>query len=61
MKGDEATLNVSYTWTSAPESTGFVVMKQAKGKWIVSGTGGSGSGTVNGWASGQAAIGSSPR
>lgn len=47
MKGEEATLNVAYTFSSAPQSTGFVVMKQIKGKWIISFFGGSGSVSVS--------------
>jgi len=54
MKGDEATLNVAYTFAAGPQSTGFVVMKQMKGKWIVSSFGGSGSATVSAEVSGQA-------
>ena len=59
MKGEEATLNIAYTFASAPQSTGFAVMKQMKGKWIISSFGGSGSGTVSAGASGQADLGSS--
>jgi hypothetical protein len=59
MKGEEATLNVAYTFSSAPQSTGFVVMKQMKGKWVISSFGGSGSGSVSAEASGQADLGSS--
>lgn len=59
MKGDEATLNVAYTFASAPQSTGFVVMKQIKGKWVVSSFGGSGSATVSAEVSGQTDFGSS--
>lgn len=43
MKGDEATLNVAYTFEPASRSTGFVVMKQRKGNWSISSFGGSGS------------------
>ncbi|EKD21949.1 MAG: hypothetical protein ACD_87C00248G0002 [uncultured bacterium] len=59
MKGEEATLNVAYTFASAPQSTGFVVMKQMKGKWGISSFGGSGSGSVSAEASGQVDLGSS--
>jgi hypothetical protein len=57
MKGDEATLNVAYTFASGPPSTGFVVMKKMNGKWIFSSFGGSGSGSVNATASGSANLG----
>ena len=59
MKGEEATLNVAYTFASAPQSTGFVVMKQMNGKWAISSFGGSGSGSVSAEASGQVDLGSS--
>jgi hypothetical protein len=59
MKGEEATLNVAYTFASAPDSTGFVVMKRTKGKWSISSFGGSGSGSVSAEASGQVDLGSS--
>ncbi len=59
QKEDEATLNIEYTFASAPRSSGFVVMKQTKGKWMISSFGGSGSGTVSAGASGQADPGSS--
>ena len=59
MKGEEATLNVAYTFASEPQSTGFVVMKQMKEKWVISSFGGSGSGSVSAEASGQADLGSS--
>ena len=54
MKGDEARLDVAYTFASAPQSTGFVVMKKMSGKWVISQFGGSGSGSVSATASGQA-------
>jgi hypothetical protein len=59
IKGEEATLNVAYTFASAPDSTGFVVMKRIKGKWGISSFGGSGSGSVSAEASGQVDLGSS--
>jgi len=59
MKGEEATLNVAYSHDGAPQNTGFVVMKKMKGKWVISSSGGSGSGTVSAEASGQVDIGSS--
>jgi hypothetical protein len=59
MKGEEATLNVAYTFASAPQSTGFVVMKQMKGRWGISSFGGSGSGSFSAEASGQVDLGSS--
>jgi hypothetical protein len=59
MKGEEATLNVAYTFASAPDSIGFVVMKRIKGKWSISSFGGSGSGRVSAEASGQVDLGSS--
>jgi hypothetical protein len=59
MKGDEATLNVAYTHDGMPQNTGFAVMKKTKEKWILSSTGGSGSGTVSATASGQVDFGSS--
>ncbi|HEY5897828.1 MAG TPA: hypothetical protein VIV54_09710 [Burkholderiales bacterium] len=58
MKGDEATLDVAYTFASAPQSTGFVVMKKTGGKWVISQFGGSGSGSVSAKASGQADLAS---
>ncbi len=58
MKGEEATLNVAYTFANGPQSSGFVVMKKMNGKWIMSQSGGSGSGTVSAEASGQADLGS---
>lgn len=57
MKGDEATLDVAYTFESA-QSSGFVVMKRTNEKWTVSSFGGSGSGSVSAAASGQADLGS---
>ncbi len=57
MKGDEATLKVAYTFASAPQSTGSVVMKKMDGKWVISQFGGSGSGSVGATASGQADLG----
>lgn len=59
MKGEEATLNVAYTFASGPQSTGFVVMKQMKGRWGISSFGGSGSGSFIAEASGQVDLGSS--
>jgi len=59
MKGEEATLNVAYTFASARQSTGFVVMKQMKEKWVISSFGGSGSVNVSAEASGQADLGTS--
>jgi hypothetical protein len=59
VKGEEATLNVAYTFASAPQSTGFVVMKQMKGKWTISSFGGSGSGSVSAEARGQVDLESS--
>lgn len=47
MKGDEATLDVSYTHDGAPASRGFVVMRKAGNRWTVSSFGGSGSSTVS--------------
>ncbi len=59
MKGEEATLNVAYTFASGPQSSGFVVMRRLNGRWIISQSGGSGSGTVSAEASGQADLASS--
>lgn len=59
MKAGEATLNVAYTFASGSQSTGFVVMRQMKGKWVLSSTGGSGSATIEAEASGKADLGSS--
>jgi hypothetical protein len=50
-QGDEATLNVAYTFDPASESTGFVVMKQMTGKWVISSFGGSGSTNISAEAS----------
>lgn len=52
MKGDEATLNVAYIHTEGPQSTGFVVMKKAGNRWMISSMGGSGSGSYRAEASG---------
>ena len=59
MKGEEATLNVAYTFSSVPQSTGIVVMKQTKGKWVISSFGGSGSVSISAEVSGQTDLGSS--
>ncbi len=59
MKGEEATLNVAYTFASGTLSTGFVVMKQMKGRWNISSFGGSGSGSFSAEASGEVDLGSS--
>lgn len=59
MKEDEATLNVAYTFASAPQSSGFVVMKQMQGRWTISSSGGSGSGSISAEASGQTDLASS--
>lgn len=58
LKGDEATLDVAYTWPEAKESYGFVVMKHQKGKWILSSFGGSGSADIDVEASGTKDLGS---
>lgn len=58
MKGEEATLNVAYTFEPAAKSTGFVVMKKMNGKWVISSTGGSGSATIEAEASGNVDLGS---
>ncbi len=58
MKRDEATINVAYTFASAPQSSGLVVMIRQNGKWTVSLSGGSGSGSVSASASGEADLGS---
>ncbi len=57
MKGDEATLDVAYTWADMPESYGFVIMKLLKGKWVVSSFGGSGSTDIDVGASGTMDLG----
>ncbi|GAM07896.1 hypothetical protein OR1_00165 [Geobacter sp. OR-1] len=57
MKGDEATLDVAYSWADMPESYGFVVMKQLKGKWFISSFGGSGSTDIDVQASGTVDLG----
>ena len=54
MKGEEATLDVAYTFASGPRSSGFVVMKLMNGRWTISKFGGSGSGTITAEASGSA-------
>ena len=53
LKGQDATLQVEYTFAEAPRSTGFVVMRQNKGKWIIASFGSSGSGTMSASAGGQ--------
>ena len=51
MQGEEATLNVAYNHKGAPQNTGFVVMKKAKNRWVMSSSGGSGSANVSASAS----------
>jgi hypothetical protein len=57
-KGEEATLNVLYTFATGQQSSGFVVMKQHKGKWIISKFGGSASVSIHAEAKGSVELGS---
>ena len=59
VKGDDATLDVAYTFEPAARSTGFVVMKRNKQRWAISSFGGSASTSVDAQASGQVELGSS--
>lgn len=56
-KGDEATLDVAYSWADAPDSYGFVVMKQEGGKWLLSTFGASGTAEVDAQAGGTVDLG----
>ncbi len=59
VKGDDATLDVAYTFEAAARSTGFVVMKKNKQRWSISSFGGSASANVDVQASGHVDLGAS--
>lgn len=58
LQGDEATLQVVYSYAEAPEATGSVAMKETDGRWIVASFGSTGSGEVGASAGGEANPGS---
>jgi hypothetical protein len=57
LSGDEATLDVEFTWPEAPDSYVSVTMRQEQGKWEFYGMAASGSMDVNVGVSGSADLG----
>ncbi|HTG01706.1 MAG TPA: hypothetical protein VK654_14085 [Nitrospirota bacterium] len=53
IKDNDATLNVAYEWNAAPESKGFVTMRQENGRWSIASFGGSASVNIKAEASGK--------